>query len=82
MDKFAHIREKTCLHDEEVSVLNDVVEQRFKEAVADCLPPLLAVYLIRTRIECAAHLFDVGGLNKREFARELENIRTKLSELE
>lgn len=62
--------------------MDDTVERRFKEAIADCLPPLLEVYLIRTRIECAAHLFDVGGLNKREFARELEDIRTKLIKLE
>lgn len=62
--------------------MNDIVEQQFREAVADCLPPLLKVYLIRTRIECAAHLFNVGGLSKREFARELEDIRTKLIKME
>ena len=60
----------------------DIVEQRFKQTVSECLPALTEVYLLRTRVECAAHLYEVGGLTKRSFAEELDKIRNQLIKLE
>lgn len=59
----------------------DDVEFQFKRAVAECLPDLLRVYLIKTRLECASHLYEVGGLTRRLFAEELENMRDQLIKL-
>lgn len=60
----------------------DSVEERFKRAIGDCLPALTEVYLLRTRIECAAHLYEVGALKRPDFADELHGIRMQLARLE
>ena len=57
------------------------METKFQQAVAECLPALTEVYLLRTRIECAAHLYECGGLPKPLFAEELKSIRTQLDEM-
>ena len=36
------------------------------------------VYLLRTRLEAAKELFEVGGMTKQEFVEELKDIRSKL----
>ena len=42
------------------------------------IPELVKIYTLRTRLDCASKLFEVGGMNKREFAAELGQIRKAL----
>ena len=59
----------------------DAVEQKYKEAVGECLPDLLRVYLIKTEIDCLSRLYDVGGMKRRQFEDALEKIRLELERL-
>ena len=43
------------------------------------VPELVKIYTLRTRLDCASKLFEVGGMNKREFTAELERIRKTLA---
>lgn len=59
----------------------DEVERKYKEAVGECLPDLLQVYLIKTRIECLTRLYDVGGFTRKDYANALSALHQKLHDL-
>lgn len=55
------------------------MDVELRKFVDEGIPELVKIYTLRTRLECACELFEVGGLNKHEFKAELKDIRMHLS---
>ena len=56
--------------------MNEYAELR--EFINVGIPELVKIYTLRTRLDCASKLFEVGGMNKLDFAAELRQSRKAL----